>query len=102
VTPPRIKAQPQSAGTAKRLRGSNADTPNAVAVVMKVVACEQMQCALCHMPTAGDPGRKPRRMAGPLACRSFGLGSHSEKQTSRIESLAQFFGVEKLVCTAQT
>jgi len=52
VTPPRIKVQPQSAGTAKRLRGNNADIPNAVAVVMKVVACEQCSArfATCQPP----------------------------------------------------
>jgi hypothetical protein len=62
VTPPPIKAQPHSAGTAKRLRG-NADIPNTFAVVMKVVACEQCSArfAICQPPAIQDASLAQRQ-----------------------------------------
>jgi len=64
VTPPRIKAQPQFAGTAKRLRG--ADIPNAV--VMTVVTCEQCSArfAICQ-PSAIQDASLAERQAVWLA-----------------------------------
>ena len=63
MTPPRIKAQPQSAGTAKRLRANSADIPNVVAVVMKVVACEQCSArfAICQPAAIQDASLAERQ-----------------------------------------
>ena len=68
MAPSRIKAQPQSAGTAKRLRGNSMDIPNAV--VMKVVACEQCSArfAIGHPPGLQDE-RLAERQAVWLADR---------------------------------
>ena len=61
MTSPQTKAQPQSAGTARRLRGNNADIPNAV--VMTVVACEQCSArfAICQPPAIQDASLAERQ-----------------------------------------
>jgi hypothetical protein len=61
MIPWRMKAQPQSAGTAKRLRGNSVDLPNAV--VMKVVTCEQCSArfAIGHPPAHQDESLAERQ-----------------------------------------
>ena len=61
MTPPPIKAQSQSAGTAKRLRANSVDIPNAV--VMTVVACEQCSArfAICQPPATQDASLAERQ-----------------------------------------
>ena len=57
----RIKAQPQSAGTAKRLRANSVDIPDAV--VLKVVTCEQCSArfAIGHPPGLQDESLAERQ-----------------------------------------